>query len=209
VPDAVILDARSSSTTGSYAGVAGSTAGVFAPAGDFVVFEGHIKGAQALDYKTMYDATSFQFAAPDVLAAALAAVGSSSTKTTYVHCRTGMIASLPFFVLDAILGWPAADYDASWSQWGQLSADAANGGRLAPGSPWITDTAALSAGITYNHATQPVELLTSDGASCSGTLSTANVATYGVPGCEATFAPDSSATSGNQVEEEDALYMTP
>jgi 3-mercaptopyruvate sulfurtransferase SseA len=207
VADAVILDARSSSTTGSYAGNAAQTAGVFAPAGDFVVFEGHMKGAQALDYRTMYDGTTFRFQAPEVLAAAFATVGVSGAKTTYVHCRTGMIASLAFFALDGILGWPAANYDASWSQWGQLSADAANGGTLSAGSPWITDTAALSEGITYNHATQPVELLTSDGGSCSGTLGTGNVTTYTPTGCDGSFVPDSSATSGNQVEEEDALYM--
>jgi 3-mercaptopyruvate sulfurtransferase SseA len=41
-----------------------------------------------------------------------------------------VIASSAFFVLDAILDWPVSLYDGSWSQWGQLSASSANGGKL-------------------------------------------------------------------------------
>ncbi len=206
VANAVILDARSTATTGSFAGVPGSTAGVFAPSGDFVVFEGRMKGARALAYTDLYDAATLQFKAPDALTALFATVGIDSTKTTYVHCRTGVIASLPFFVLDAILGWPAANYDGSWSQWGQLSGDAANGGMLPADSPWRTDVAGLSELVAYNHATQPVELLALDGATCSGTLGTAGAITYAPAGC--TFVlPDSSVGSGNQIEEADAAYF--
>ncbi len=208
VANAVILDARSPSTAGSYAGVPGSTAGVFAPSGDYVVFEGHMKGAQAFPYTDLYDAATFRFKAPDALTALFATVGIDATKTTYVHCRTGVIASLPFFVLDAILDWPAVNYDGSWSQWGQLSGDSANGGMLPADSPWRTDVAAYSEGIVYNHATQPVELLALDGATCSGTLATAGTTTYAPSGC--TFVPpDSSVASGNQIEVEDAAYMAP
>ena len=204
VSNAVILDSRSTSTSGSYAGTPGSTAGVFSPSGDYVVFEGHMKGAKALDYTTMYDST-LQFKSPDVLTAMLAAVGIDGTKTTYTHCRTGVIASLSFFVLDAILDWPVEDYDGSWSQWGQLSADLANGGMLAADSPWRTDIPALSEAVAYNHATKAVEELALDGSVCSSTLSTTNVITYS-SSCTPS-APDSYATSGNQVEEADAAYM--
>jgi thiosulfate/3-mercaptopyruvate sulfurtransferase len=204
VSNAVILDSRSTSTSGSYAGTPGSTAGVFSPSGDYVVFEGHMKGAKALDYTTMYDST-LQFKSPDVLTAMLAAVGIDGTKTTYTHCRTGVIASLSFFVLDAILDWPVEDYDGSWSQWGQLSADSANGGMLAADSPWRTDIPALSEVVVYNHATKAVEELALDGSVCSSTLSTTNVITYS-SSCTPS-APDSYATSGNQVEEADAAYM--
>jgi hypothetical protein len=64
-----------------------------------------------------------------------------------------VIASSAFFVLDAILDWPVADYDGSWSQWGQLSGSAANGGTLRSDSIWRTDTAARSGLVVYNYAT--------------------------------------------------------
>ena len=55
-----------------------------------------------------------------------------------------MIASSAFFVLDALLDWPVSLYDGSWSQWGQFSGSAANGGTLRSDSPWRTDTLARS-----------------------------------------------------------------
>jgi hypothetical protein len=64
-----------------------------------------------------------------------------------------VIASSAFFVLDAILDWPVANYDGSWSQWGQLSGNAANGGQLRSDSPWRTDTAARSELVVYNFDT--------------------------------------------------------
>ncbi len=64
-----------------------------------------------------------------------------------------MIASSAFFVLDAILGWPVADYDGSWSQWGQMAA--ANGGQLTADSPWRTDVPSRSELFVYNYDTTP------------------------------------------------------
>lgn len=120
-----------------------------------------------------------------------------------------MIASSAFFVLDGILGWPVANYDGSWSQWGQMSASSGNGGQLSPTSPWITDT--LSEIVTYNFASsKTVELLTLDGNTCSGTMSTDGTKTYSTStGSTCTpSAPNSFATSGNQIEEDDAKYMS-
>jgi hypothetical protein len=56
-----------------------------------------------------------------------------------------------FFVLDGILGWPAAVYDGSWSQWGQLSGDSSMKGQLNAGSPWRTDIAGRSDLVVYNY----------------------------------------------------------
>lgn len=120
-----------------------------------------------------------------------------------------MIASSAFFVLDGILGWPVANYDGSWSQWGQMSASSGNGGQLSPTSPWITDT--LSENVKYNFASsKTVELLTLDGNTCSGTMSTDGTKTYSTStGSTCTpSAPNSFATSGNQIEEDDAKYMS-
>lgn len=61
-----------------------------------------------------------------------------------------MIASLAFYVLDAVLDWPVVLYDASWSQWGQMSADGSKGGQLQTGSPWQTDIPTRSDFVVYN-----------------------------------------------------------
>ena len=66
-----------------------------------------------------------------------------------------MIASSAFFVLDAILDWPVSLYDGSWSQWGQLSANPANGGQLKSDSPLRTDVPSRSELVVYNYDTTP------------------------------------------------------
>jgi hypothetical protein len=66
-----------------------------------------------------------------------------------------VIASSAFFVLDAILNWPVANYDGSWSQWGQLSASSANGGQLKPDSPLRTDVPSRSELVVFNYDTTP------------------------------------------------------
>ena len=53
-----------------------------------------MKGAKALDYTTLYDGTTLQFESSDAIKTLLATVGIDGTKTTYVHCRTGVIVSL-------------------------------------------------------------------------------------------------------------------
>ncbi len=113
-------------------------------------------------------------------------------------------------MLDGILGWNAVNYDGSWSQWGQLSADAANGGALPVGSPWVTDVPSLSGLVVYNHPTTAVELLTLDGGACSGTLGTGGAVTYSPAGCAsaATVPQDGLAlVDGDQIEAADATYM--
>jgi hypothetical protein len=64
-----------------------------------------------------------------------------------------VIASSAFFVLDAILNWPVANYDGSWSQWGQMSGSPANGGQLKPDSPLRTDVPSRSELVVYNYDT--------------------------------------------------------
>ena len=115
-----------------------------------------------------------------------------------------MIASSAFYVLDGILGWPVALYDASWSQWGQMSNSVPNGGKLISAT-WATDLPARSEVVTYNHETKVVELLTLDGSACSGQLALDGTETYTPASC--TGAPESDAASGNQIEAADAAYM--
>lgn len=188
-PNGVIIDGRGSG--GSFAGTSGSTAGVFAPGGDFVAFEGKIKGAKALGFTTLFDgANGNRFLPPDQLLAKFGAVGLDSSKTAYVHCRTGVIASALFFIVDGVFGWPVANYDASWSQWGQLAGDPTYGKQIDPNSPWRTDIPSRSEGIVYNEPSgKTVEKLCLDGSA-------------------ATCAPPASFdTDGNKIEEEDTQYM--
>ncbi|GAB4414419.1 MAG: hypothetical protein OHK0032_10530 [Thermodesulfovibrionales bacterium] len=119
-----------------------------------------------------------------------------------------MIASSAFFVLDGILGWPVANYDGSWSQWGQMSANLSKGGRLLSGSKWITDT--RSEGVAYNFDSgKTVELLTDDGMTCSATLKTdGSIINSRGEAAECPNWPESGTASANQIEEEDAGYVS-
>jgi hypothetical protein len=83
--------------------------------------------------------------------ASFTSIGLDSTKNAYVYCKVGYQGSMMFFVLDGILGWPAAVYDGSWSQWGQLSGDSSMKGQLNAGSPWRTDIAGRSDLVVYNY----------------------------------------------------------
>jgi hypothetical protein len=53
-----------------------------------------------------------------------------------------------FLILDGMLGYPAALYDASWIEYGQM-VGVEKGGALANDSQWRTDTTLRSGVITY------------------------------------------------------------
>jgi 3-mercaptopyruvate sulfurtransferase SseA len=91
-PNGVIVDFRSGEADNSFAGQRGKTAGIFTSltgtvaVSDFVVFEGHVKGARAMNYTTMFDAANnFRFKPETDLIALLAAVGINSSTTALVH----------------------------------------------------------------------------------------------------------------------------
>ncbi len=210
VPNALAIDVRSTPTTGSYAGIAASTGGSFPAASttDYKVFEGRINGAKAMLYTNLYDTTTLLFKDSATVASYFtdAAVGLDSTKTAYIYCRLGYMGAVAFFALDGILGWPVAFYDGSWSQWGLLSTNVAMGGMLDPSSPWRTDVSTRSEVIVYNDPTvRPIEVLAYDGTTCTGT-NTGGTITYTPGGCTY-VSPDSIATNGNQIEEDDRAYM--
>jgi len=195
----VIVDTRGSDNAVgvgskySYDGDFGSTAGVFLPSSpaDYVVFEGHMKGGKALGYTSLTDAANNdRFLPVDNLVAKFGAIGVDSSKTAYVYCRTGVIASSEFFLLDAVLGWKTILYDGSWSQWGHISGDSTKGGVLDSWSAWRTDTSALSSLIVYNaDNTLLVEKIALDPAAVQMYSNTADL-------------------NANQIEKEDAEYMS-
>jgi 3-mercaptopyruvate sulfurtransferase SseA len=165
----VVIDGRGADgpggTTYSYDGDPKATTGVFSSstytATDYVAFEGHIKGAQAMLWTNLYEgidsagtvttgtAAYYRFKSEADMVPIWTAAGLDSTKIAYVHCRTGMISSAMYVALDAFLGWPVSNYDGSWSQWGQL-AGKENGGFLENNSPWRTDTAARTQSLYLN-----------------------------------------------------------
>ncbi len=83
--NAIPIDMRSGPTTGSYAGVRGSTAGAFT-SGDYVAFEGRLNGAKAILYTNLFDPTNnYRFQPPNVITAMFNAVGVNSTNVSYVY----------------------------------------------------------------------------------------------------------------------------
>jgi len=195
-----ILDTRTSGYAGTPGGI---TTGVFAPTGDYTVFEGHIKGAQSLSFNSLMrdpanvtpSLSDFRIKEVGDVISLFNGAGMDATKKGYVYCRTGYIASFEFFVLDGLLGWDAVWYDGSWSQWGQMSTVAtAKGGTLTPlAASWATDTATFSEAIFYNMDFLPtaktIEVLPFD------PLSAALFGSY-------------SDSAANQIEKEDSAYMT-
>ncbi len=181
-------------TTSSYSGDAKQTPGVWAK-GTWVAFEGHIKGAIAVNsnmfYKTVTGASQTYkvFLSPSDMAAMLAKNGINSSETVIVHCRTGVIASGGFVAIDAVLGWNVENYDGSWSQWGML-ASTADCGPLDPNSPWRTDTPQRTSNLTFNSALAP---------NCSGIEDATNGGAYTV---------NSFDTDLNKINEQDSAYFS-
>lgn len=211
----VIIDTRSISTSGAYAGTPGSSLGVFSPnAGnpfvstDYTVFEGHLKHAKAVFYATLFDSNNANrfFPKNDGNATSLksifAAAGMDASKTAYVYCRTGYIASTAFFALDGILGWNAVWYDGSWSQWGQMSADSANGGKLPAGSVWATDVPELSEQVVYNYG----KTVTISGVETVLTIN--HIEVLPIDPVSASLFKTTSDPRANQIETEDAAYKS-
>ncbi len=153
----------------------GSTSGVFAPSGDFVVFEGTINGGTFYSYADFQVPGSDRFKSAAQITQEMAAAGiditSFSNNDSYVnpvysYCRTAYIASTGFLVLDAILDIDVMVYDGSWSQWGKMSDNAAKGGELPAGSAWAADSATYMSVVNYNadSPTYVIEPLNADAA---------------------------------------------
>lgn len=58
------------------------------------------------------------------LVARLATFGiTEATPLTYVNCQGGVKCTIPFFILDGMLGWPVVSYNGSWGQWSAYGTD--------------------------------------------------------------------------------------
>lgn len=211
-----IIDTRSFADSGAYAGTPGTSLGVFSPnagtpavTADYTVFEGHMKHAKALVYTSLFNKGNANRFFPvddgtlNSLKNKFAAVGMDATKTAYVYCRTGYIASSEFFVLDGILGWNAVWYDGSWSQWGQMSASTANGGKLPATAVWATDVPELSELVVYNFG-KTVSI-----SGYSDTLTLNHIEELPVDPISTRLFTTTDDPRANQIEKEDAAYKSP
>lgn len=59
---------------------------------------------------------------------------TATTDMTYVYCKSGVKATVVYFILDGILDWPVQMYDGSWNQWSSFTAE--NG----VGAAWKVDS---------------------------------------------------------------------
>ncbi|MBK8167632.1 MAG: hypothetical protein IPK64_16930 [bacterium] len=86
---------------------------------------GRIQVAQLDSWNAYYVAGTTATLKPvDEMVAHLATFGvTEATPLTYVNCQGGVKCSVPFFILDGILGWPVQSYNGSWGQWSAYGND--------------------------------------------------------------------------------------
>jgi thiosulfate/3-mercaptopyruvate sulfurtransferase len=107
---AVIVDIRSAA---EYEGK------VFAPEGfqELAIRAGHIPGAVNVPWGQAVNEDG-TFKSVDELRALYAAAGVDGSKDVVVYCRIGERSSHTWFVLTRLLGYNVAQYDGSWTEWG-------------------------------------------------------------------------------------------
>lgn len=101
--EAVVIDARSSY---EFQGV---------HRGHDVARRGHIPNAQCMPWQANL-AKGGVFRSPETLKSVYANIVGAPDKRVVVYCRTGMEASMPYFVLRS-LGYNVALYDGSYTEW--------------------------------------------------------------------------------------------
>ncbi len=92
---------------------------LFAPANskELAVRAGHVPGAVNVPWgKAVNEDGTFK--SKEELAKLYAAVGVTADKTTIAYCRIGERSSHSWFALSQILGYPAKQYDGSWTEYG-------------------------------------------------------------------------------------------
>ena len=108
--DAKLLDIRSAD---EYAGK------LFAPANskELSVRAGHVPTAVNVPWAKAVNEDG-TFKSKEELAKLYAGVGVDGSKTTIAYCRIGERSSHSWFALNQILGYPAKQYDGSWTEYG-------------------------------------------------------------------------------------------
>ena len=135
----------------------------------YSAFEGHIKGAKNLEYRSVINTedyvkdingdgtvdakdSSMTFKSKYELKRMFKNLGVKKKSDVYTYCRTGTRASLITYASFQIMGYKTHMYDGSWIQWSKL-ADATDtyGNQMLPSdSPWRTDISKYTDNVTYN-----------------------------------------------------------
>lgn len=176
-------------------------------------FQGHLANAIKDDHTAYYSGTGFKAlgtptdavdGAIDTLWEQLNYLGVKSDKPIITYCVSGMRASVPFFVLDGILGWDVAVYDGSWNQWGSYAEQYTMAGTppapttinasATPKDPWRTDLLGRSVINSPAGAGRVTTVRNSTLTWDAARINNYNANTDG---------------RANQIENEDALYMVP
>ncbi|MFA5490827.1 MAG: sulfurtransferase [Candidimonas sp.] len=108
--DLVLVDIRSAD---EYSGK------IFAPAGvpELSIRAGHVPGAVNVTWSKLV-AEDGTFKPADELKAIYAEVGIDGSKPIITYCRIGERSSHSWFALSKILGYDVANYDGSWTEYG-------------------------------------------------------------------------------------------
>lgn len=108
--EGVIVDIRS---------VAEYEGRIFAPEGfqELAIRAGHIPTAVNVPWGRAVNEDG-TFKSVEELRELYAAVGVDGSQPIYVYCRIGERSSHTWFVLSKILGYNVAQYDGSWTEWG-------------------------------------------------------------------------------------------
>ncbi len=109
--DGVLIDIRSPD---EYSGK------VIAPAGiqELAIRAGHVPGAVNVPWGAVVNSADGTFKSADELRALYAEKGVDGSKPVITYCRIGERSSHTWFVLTRILGYEAANYDGSWTEYG-------------------------------------------------------------------------------------------
>lgn len=93
---------------------------VIAPAGiqELSIRAGHVPGAVNVPWNEAVDPTTGTFKSADELRALYAAKGVDGSKPIIAYCRIGERSSHTWFALYHILGYDVANYDGSWTEYG-------------------------------------------------------------------------------------------
>lgn len=198
-PNTVILDARGASY---YPGTDAVDGGLSQAKSYLVV--GRLRGALEVDTATSdFSADGISFRAADDLMTRFLALDPSldGTESFITHCFSGTGAARVFAALDAVLGWDVSLYDASWYQLGMM-ADTANGGTLPASSVWVPP----GDGTRFDAFAWGDDLWTAaNGDTITGRALKTPISL--VDDATLTLMTSVSSSLGNQVENEDAIYV--
>lgn len=183
-------------------------------------FQGRIANATKDDHGAYYAGTGFKpLGTPadavagtiDTLWEQLNFLGVTADKPIITYCVSGMRASVPFFVLDGILGRDdVALYDGSWNQWGSYAEHFTMAGTppapttvnasATPKDAWRTDLS----GRSVNNS-----LLAAPATVVAPRTTTVRNSTLTWDAARINNYTTNTDNRANQIENEDALYMVP